>query len=444
MHRSRRTAVALAALWGLIAPAGGTAGQQALTLEDCVVQALENNPRIARAERQVVRSGFQRQEASTTLLPTVYLSSAYSRYTSVSPQRLLNPATNQIIEGSATAFTSTSYYAGLNVSQQLFNRSMAALYAQAVAQERSAESSASLEEQRLVLDVHQAYYGLLRAARNLDVAGTDVAYNSELLRQVRTLRSLGSRAQVDVLRQESALAQARQRLIAAENALAKAKADLNYLMGAPLTGEVAIADDLELQTADVSLQASLDAAMEAHPSIRQALMGLAAAEAGVESARAARYPSVGLSGNYSWRGDSYLDFGDAFDKNYTWSVGVSMSLPLFMGTRTKIGVDRARVELNGARSEHDAAEQAVTLEVYRAVLDLEESRQSLETARQSVTLASEALRLAEELYRLGSGTLLEVNASQLDLINARYQEVQALFTLKVARAVLDFAIGGLR
>jgi len=61
-----------------------------------------------------------------------------------------------------------------------------------------------------------------------------------------------------------------------------------------------------------------------------------------------------------------------------------------------------------------------------------------------VTLASEALRLAEELYRLGSGTLLEVNASQLDLINARYQEVQALFTLKVARAVLDFAIGGLR
>jgi hypothetical protein len=37
-----------------------------------------------------------------------------------------------------------------------------------------------------------------------------------------------------------------------------------------------------------------------------------------------------------------------------------------------------------------------------------------------------------------------VNASQLDQVNARYQEVQALFNLKVARAALDFAVGELQ
>jgi outer membrane protein TolC len=424
--------------------AGEVSAQQPMTLEQCVERALAENPRTDRADRQVVRSGLQRQEAATTLLPSVFLNGAYSRYTSVSPQQLLNPATNQIIEGSTTAYTSTSYYAGLSVSQQLFNRAMAANYQQAVSQVRSAEASASLEQQRLVLEVHQAYYGLLRAERNLVVAEADVDYNDGLLRQVRTMRNLGSRAEVDVLRQESALAQARQRRIAAENALAKARADLNYLMARPLTAELVIADDLEEPATELSLQSALDRALEAHPSIRQAVLGMASAEAGVESARAARYPSVSLRGDYSWRGDSYLDIGDALDRDYTWSLGLSVSVPLFTGTRTTIGIERSRVELSGARVEYDAAEEAVRREVYRAVLDLEEARQSLATARQSVTLASETLRLSEELYRLGNGTLLEVNASQLDLINARYQEVQALFALKVAGATLDFAIGGLR
>jgi len=58
-------------------------------------------------------------------------------------------------------------------------------------------------------------------------------------------------------------------------------------------------------------------------------------------------------------------------------------------------------------------------------------------------LAEEAISLSEVRLNLGTGTLLELNASQLDLINARYGSVQALFNLKIARAALDFAMGRL-
>jgi len=97
---------------------------------------------------------------------------------------------------------------------------------------------------------------------------------------------------------------------------------------------------------------------------------------------------------------------------------------------------RARIERAGASEEAARAR----LEELKAGSRPEE----LETARQAVRLAGEALRLAEERYRIGSGTLLEVNASQLDQVNARYQEVQALFNLQVARAALDFAVGELQ
>lgn len=418
-------------------------GQESLTLRECVDLALMSNPVVQQSERQLIRSELQTQRAASSLLPSVSISGSFSRYTSVSPQRLLNPATNQIVEGSATANTSMSYYSGLSVSQPLFNRSITSLYSQAVASEEIARSGTDLQRQQTILQVHQAYYALLRAERNLEVARTDLEYSRELLRQVTTLHSLGKRARVDVLRQESAIAQSEQRLIAAGNNLAKGRADLNYLMGRSPTGGLEIVDDLGYEPQQMQIEEALETALRDHPTLRQALLGITVAETGLQSARAARFPSMNLSGNYSWRGDSYSNFTDAFSKDYTWSVGVGLYVPIFDRLQTRLNIQQAQVDLEGARLDREAAELSVERDVHAAVLDLLEAEQMRQTARRAVELSREALRLSEERYRLGAGYLLEVNASQFDLVNAQYQEVQALFTLKVATAGLDFAMGRL-
>lgn len=419
-------------------------GQGPLTLDDCVSRALTKNPQINQARRQLHQSELQRRQAGSALLPTVSLNGAFSRYTSVSPQQLLNPATNQIVEGSATAITSMSYYSGINIAQPLFNRSVTSLYAQALASEEIAKSGEAFQRQQIVLMVHQAYYGLLRAQRNLEVAIDDVDYNSELLRQIEIMHSLGNRAKVDVLRQESALAQAQQRLITAENGVESTRADLNYVMGEDPTLPLDIVDDLEFKSDQVSLEKSLEEAFQAHPSLKQALLGITVAEAGIQAAAANRYPSINLSGNYSWRGDSYIDFTDAFSKDYTWSVGVGLYFSIFDGMRTRYNIQRARIDLEGAEVDKETTERTVSRDVHKAVLDLKEAEQILQTSERAVELAREALRLSEERYKLGAGTLLEVNASRLDMVTAQYQGVQALFNLKVARASLDFAMGHLR
>ncbi len=445
MARSRISNVVLPLLMLLLMPGAAMAqGGGALDLQACIDRALARNPRVDRVERSVERSEIQTRQAAGALLPNLSFTGAFSRYTSVSPQRLLNPATQQIVEGSATALTSVTYYTGLNLSQPLYDRSVTSMYTQSLAGEASARAAADLERQTLVLQVHQAYYGLLRAERNLEVAEADVAYSEGLLEQVRILREMGSRSQVDLLRQENALAQARQRAISARNGVSSARAELNYLLGASPTDTLTVVDDLAVTERASEAEPLLEQARRAHPAVRQARLGVASAEAGVEAARASRYPSVNFAGNYSWRGDSYLDFGDAFDRDYTWSVGLNMSVPIFDGLRTRYSVDRAALELRGARRERQAAERDVEREVHRALLDLENASQNLAASRRSVQLAEETLRLAREQYRLGAASLLEVNASQLDLVNAQYQEVQALFELKIAQASLDFATGSLR
>ncbi len=439
--RSIRSALPVLLL-AILVPLRGAA-QQPCSLEECIGRALEFNPAVGRADRQYSGSVIQRREAGAALLPSVSLTGAFSRYTSVSPQRLLNPATNQIVEGSATALTSMSYYSGLSVSQRLFDRSVTARYTQALATEENSRAAALLEQQQVVLLTYQAYYGLLRSERNLEVAQTDLAYNQELLSQVKTLLELGRVARVDVLRQESAVAAAEQRFITARNGMEKARAELNYVMGRSPMEPLQIVDDLEEVETAVSLEAVFDEAQRSHPGIRQAALGVVAAQAGLEAARAAHWPTMNASGNYSWRGTSYEDIQDAFSRNYTWSVGVSIYLPMFDGLRSKYGIDRALVDVDGARQDREATARQVSREVHRAVLDLREADQVLASARRSIELAREAVRLAEERYELGTGTLLEVNASQLDRVNAQYGSVQALFNLKIARAALDFAMGRL-
>jgi len=443
MMRVVRVAVLAIVIGASISGPVPVAGQQPLTIEECIADALEYYPTVQRAERSYAGSVIQRREAGSAFLPTVAVTGAFSRYTSVSPQRVLNPATNQIVEGSATALTSMSYYSGLSVSQRLFDNSVTARYTQARAAEENARAAARLERQQVVLLVFQAYYGLLRAERNLEVARTDLEYNRGLREQVATLHELGRIARVDVLRQESAVASAEQRLITAENGVATARAELNYLLGREPTGELAVIDDLEYLPASVDLQLALEESRRAHPGLQQAGLGIVSARAGLTAARSSRWPTMNASGNYSWRGTSYRDIADAFSRDYTWSVGVSFYLPVFDGLRTKYGIERAEVDLDGARRDREAAALQVSRDVHRAVLDLREAEQFLATSRRAVELAEEAISLSEVRLNLGTGTLLELNASQLDLINARYGSVQALFNLKIARAALDFAMGRL-
>ncbi len=432
---------AVAVLTSAAAPA--VLAQQAMNLEACIEEALAYYPTVDRAERTYAGSVIQRREAGSALLPSVSLTGAFSRYTTVSPQRSLNPATNQIVEGSATALTSMSYYSGMSVSQRLFDRAVTARYTQARAAEENALSAARLERQQVVLLVHQAYYELLRSERNLEVARSDLEYNQGLLDQVQTLFELGRIARVDVLRQESAVASAEQRLITAENGVATGRAELNYLIGREPTRPVEVVDDLAYTPEAVRLDNALTLAGQAHPGLHQAALGVASAQAGLEATKASRWPTMNASGNYSWRGTSYRDISDAFTRDYTWSVGVSFYLPVFDGLRTRYGIEQAEINLQGARRDREAVELQVSRDVHRAVLDLREAEQVLASAQRAVELAGEAVRLAEERLNLGAGTLLELNASQLDLINASYGSVQALFSLKIARAALDFAMGRL-
>ena len=105
----------------------------------------------------------------------------------------------------------------------------------------------STTENATVLSVKQAYYGVLQAKRNRDVAADVIRQFQLHLDQARGFYEVGTKAKIDVIKAEVDLSNAKLSLINAENSLKIAWVNLNNAMGVPDAPEYTIEDNLSFQ-----------------------------------------------------------------------------------------------------------------------------------------------------------------------------------------------------
>jgi NodT family efflux transporter outer membrane factor (OMF) lipoprotein len=146
------------------------------------------------------------------------------------------------------------------------------------------------------------------------------------------------------------------------------------------------------------------------PDIAAAERQLAAASAEIGGAEADRYPRLTLAGNIT---PTRIAIGQSPALSLTpWSIGPSVSLPLFDGGRRKANVD-------AARAQYASAESAYRSKVRNAVREVEEALVRLASATSRETEARAAsgsyranLDAATEMQRVGLGSALDVEESR--------------------------------
>lgn len=146
----------------------------------------------------------------------------------------------------------------------------------------SSRSDLENAAEQLIINVKQAYYGLLQAKKNRDVAMETVRQFEQHLEQARGFYEVGTKPKFDVTKAEVDLSNAKLNLIKAENALRIAKVNLNNALGLPEAPEYEIEDNLLKKG---QLIAQIDpSTFEAQ--VEQAKANLFAAKANVEKAGA--------------------------------------------------------------------------------------------------------------------------------------------------------------
>jgi outer membrane protein TolC len=148
-------------------------------------------------------------------------------------------------------------------------------------------------------------------------------------------------------------------------------------------------------------------------------------------AKAGYYPQVTVFANYGVERSLYSE--NIGDRDAGWAAGVRGSWDIFSGFRTKGQVSEARASLDELRAARRRVELAVDVEVKEAILGVAEAEELVAASAKVVEQGEESVRRARARLDAGAGIQLDVLSSQLDLVEALLNRIQANYDLSIAR-----------
>ena len=264
------------------------------------------------------------------------------------------------------------------------------------AQLKSAEFSSKDARELVVLVIVSDYLLVVADQSEVESARSQRDTAKALYQQTSDQKSAGLASAVDVLRSQVQLQSREQRLIVAQNNLAKEKLVLARAIGLPLGQQFEITTNVTFQQLTPSnLDDALQGAYKARSDFQSQVNRVRSAELSRKAASAERYPSLGVETDYGLSGVN------PDSSHGTVNAAATLRIPIFQGGRVHGDVLRADVSLTAERERLEDLRARIDQEVRDAYLDLEASAQEVSVERSAVTLATQNLEQSRDRFASG-------------------------------------------
>ena len=180
--------------------------------------------------------------------------------------------------------------------------------------------------------------------------------------------------------------------------------------------------------------------LERRPDVAQAERQLASANARIGVAKAAFFPVLTLTGS-----GGYLsaDVDTLFNwSSRTWSIGPSLSLPIFAGGRNRANYRRSQAVFEEAVANYRQQVLVAFGEVEDSLSGIRHLADQAAAQQRAVTNARRAADLATDRYRSGIVSYIEVVDASRDALQAERGNAQLAGQRLIAAVQLIKALGG--
>jgi multidrug efflux pump len=294
----------------------------------------------------------------------------------------------------------------------------------------------------LQADVAENYFKL----RSLDaeiatVTGT-VDLRKEQVRLVRSRFNGGIGNDLDIARAETELATTEAEAASLEQSRAELENGIAILVGSnPSSFHLAAETAGNWNPPTPEIPAGLPSdLLERRPDIAQAERQLASANARIGVAKAAFFPVLTLTGS-----GGYLsaDVDSLFNWNSrTWSIGPSLSLPIFAGGRNKANYQRSKSVFEESVANYRQQVLVAFGEVEDSLSGIRHLADQSSAQQRAVKHARRAVDLATDRYRSGIVSYIEVVDASRDALQAERGNAQLAGERLIADVQLIKALGG--
>ena len=401
-------------------------------LNDLESQALRANQNLKAAVARVDQARATARIARSDLMPSLNLEPSFNRQR-YSPNEL----------PSYGALTASTWQAPLDLSYEidLWGRVRRGF------ESARADAQGSLAAFGNVLltlqaDVAQNYFRLRALDAEIATVSGTVDLRKEQVRLVRSRFNGGIGNELDIARAETELATTE----AEAASLAQRRAELENAI-AILAGSNSASFHL---AADVpgnwnppppDIPAGLPSdLLERRPDVAQAERQLASANARIGVAKAAFFPVLTLTGSGGYMS---ADVDTLFNwSSRTWSIGPSLSLPIFAGGRNKAGYQRSKAVFEESVANYRQQVLVAFGEVEDSLSGIRHLADQSSAQERAVAHARRAVDLATDRYRSGIVGYIEVVDASRDALQAERGSAQLAGQRLIADVQLIKALGG--
>lgn len=427
------------------------------TLQECVNYALENNISIQQSELDAELANENIRTAKGNFLPGVSASASqnfnFGSYIDQNGGRISadSRGNNFSVSSGVTIFNGFQ-------NTNTFKQSKLGL--------ESSKLQLAILKDNISLNVVNSYLNVLFNKESFRIADDKIKVTEQQLEQIQKLVDAGVRAVADLSETQAQLAADQQSYVNAQNSVDIALLNLAQLLQIGHVGFDVQSMDLEIASVALlydNTDSIYNVAVEGRPELKSAQLGIDDAEYSVGIAKGAYMPTLSASAGM---GTSYqhaqgqedvrtvLDptsptgfstipngFGTQLEDNLGYSLGLSLSIPIFSRNQSKARVNRAKINVEKSKIRLIEAKQDLRVKIENAYADAKATLKQFDAAKLSVIAQETAFNNAKDRYDLGVMTSFDFEQVRSRYVSAQSALINAKYNFVFKSKVLDFYAG---
>lgn len=408
-----------------------------LSLDKAVEIALAENPTIRVADKEIEIKKVADKEAWQALLPSVTADLALSHSIKVAAIKTAMGEFKMGMDGSTTAT------GGLTMTLPLFAPAVYQNMKLTKEDIKLAQEKARASRLDLVNQVTKAYYSALLAKDSRDVINKSYKLAEDNFNVVNSKFVNGRVSEYDKISAEVQMRTMKSSVVSAETGLNLALLQLKVLMGIDTDINININDSLKAYEDMLVLsnaQAN-EAELANNSTLKQLDQNKSMLQRARKVLRTGFMPTIGLqlTGQYnSYSNNNWNIFNYKYSPSST--LAFAISIPVFKANNwTKLQSNRIQLAQLDDTRENTYRQLSMAAQSYRD--NMVKTISKIESDREAVKQADKAVTISTKRYDVGRGTILELNQSETELVQAELAYHQSIYDFLQNKADLDYTLG---
>lgn len=413
-----------------------------LSLTKAIEIALDSNPTIKVAELEIIRAQYVVKEGQASLFPTVDATMNYSRNLMLPVMFLPDGAFGPGSGGAMRIGFENGYNAGISASLPLYMPTIYRNISMTKAQLAMAVESARASRVNMVSEVKNGYYNIVLAENSLNVLMENKAVLTKNVEDIKAKYEQGMASEYDLLTAQVQLQNLLPVIDKAVASLSISNYMLKVLLSFPQEIELVLTQDFEFlkevknenpDPKSVDLSQNTDLNLIEHQMKLQ--------EHQYRLSRANRIPTVFANFNITTQSQS----NDFKIGHYQWAesslVGLGVKIPIFAGMKNRYKDIQVKNTIQQTQINRDYLEANLAMQASNIISNINSAKSQILSNQIAIGQARKAYSISETRFRVGAGTILELNSSQVALMQAELSLNQSIYDLLVALSSYDKLLG---